>query len=168
MSSPSDFTVPRPWALLGERGAVLEGRLPLSLFERLVAGASEATREQVARGAYEVDARLGFSQAGAAASAWTQVDIRARLAVPLRCERCLEVFDQPLLIDATVAVVADEASAAVVPEAMEYVISSARMQPLELLEEELIMALPLVPAHPDPAACGEIAERLATLAPLDG
>ena len=151
---------------LGGRHAVLEGRLPLLLFGRVVDSADASRCEA---GDYEVEARLGFARAGTAersgAGGWTRLSITASLSVPLRCERCLEAYDHALRIDTEVALVADEASAAVVPDALEYIVCEAHVRPLDLLEEELIMALPLVPAHPDPAQCGELVEALVALAP---
>jgi uncharacterized metal-binding protein YceD (DUF177 family) len=39
----------------------------------------------------------------------------------------------------------------------------AKLQPIALLEDELIMALPLVPRHADKRECGSLAERVTQL-----
>jgi len=144
---------------LGERAAVLEGPLPLAVLTRLCASLVAPG------GAWDrwLEARAAFSREGP----WTLAVLEADAAVALRCGRCLEVYDHRLVLAARVALVADEAAEGVVPAGLETLVCARPVRPLDLLEDELIMAAPLVPAHPDPADCGEIAERLRALAPAE-
>ncbi len=66
----------------------------------------------------------------------------------LQCQRCMQTME--LAIDSTshVALIALEADAAEVPEELEPVLARAgRISAGELLEEELLLALPIVPLH---------------------
>lgn len=70
--------------------------------------------------------------------------------VPLACQRCLETLDYPLDTVADFILVSDES---LIPthetegETEDYLVSSAQMQVLELLGDELLLALPYAPKH---------------------
>ncbi|WP_326536446.1 YceD family protein [Pseudorhodoferax sp.] len=91
---------------------------------------------------------------GVAPQVW--LHLQAAADVPLTCQRCLEPVDEPLAVDRWFRFVADEAQAAREDEDAEedvLVLDPAFDLPA-LVEDELLMALPLVPRH---AVCpGEV------------
>jgi len=81
---------------------------------------------------------------------WLQ--LRWSAQVPLRCQRCLEPYLEPLQDERWFRFVADEARALEEDEACaeDLLVWQPRFNLLELIEDELLLALPLVPMH---AAC---------------
>lgn len=75
--------------------------------------------------------------------------LSAQTAVWQTCQRCLQPFERPLAVDARVRFVRDEAQAEVLDaELEEDVLALPRWLDLrELVEDELLLALPLVPRH---------------------
>ncbi|MGH8171342.1 MAG: YceD family protein [Steroidobacteraceae bacterium] len=72
----------------------------------------------------------------------------------LHCQRCMQAME--LAIDSTtgVALILEEADAAKVPEEFEPVLArEGRISCGELVEEELLLALPIVPLHEKPGEC---------------
>lgn len=71
-------------------------------------------------------------------------------ALELTCQRCLEPYHYDLDIHSDFIVVADEA--ALPPEEddldeQDYLVADAQMQVAELIEDEVLLALPLAPKH---------------------
>lgn len=84
--------------------------------------------------------------------------LRAQGNLMLQCQRCREPFRFELDIDSTFVVVADEADIPVVAEDEEaldddYLVADMQMQVLDLVEDEILLALPYAPKH-DEAQCG--------------
>lgn len=75
--------------------------------------------------------------------------VRARATLPLVCQRCLEPADIELQVQRSFRFAADEAQAAALDEESEedVLVLSSDFNLHELVEDELLMALPLVPAH---------------------
>lgn len=72
----------------------------------------------------------------------------------LQCQRCMQAME--LSIDSTthVALIVAEADAAEVPEELEPVLArEGRISAGELVEEELLLALPIVPLHEELREC---------------
>ncbi len=71
-------------------------------------------------------------------------------AIGLICQRCLEPYEQTLSVEARYRIVATEeqAEAAPLDEDVDVLVGSRRFNLHELLEEELLLSLPLVPKHP--------------------
>lgn len=88
---------------------------------------------------------------------WLHLSIEAN--VPMSCQRCLAPMQQPLSVDHSFRFLPDEASAA--EEDMDaeedLLVASHQFDLLELIEEELLLAAPIVPMHDD---CPE-ADKLA-------
>ena len=78
---------------------------------------------------------------------WVHLEADARL--PLVCQRCLQPVEVPLAVDRSFRFVADEATAAAEDdEAEEDLLALSRsFDLLELVEDELLMELPLSPRH---------------------
>lgn len=130
-----------------QAGASLQAEEPLSTFARLHAErapdasvASESVR-WLARG----EMRPGAS--GDEPEAWLllQVDVR----MPLTCQRCLGPVDVPLTVERWFRFVADEATAEAQDDDSEEDLLALEPRPnlLDVLEDEMLMALPLVPMH---------------------
>lgn len=70
----------------------------------------------------------------------------------LSCQRCLEPFEFELDITSNFTIVADER--AIPPESddhddEDYLVAETQMQVIELIEDEVLLALPLAPKHDD-------------------
>ncbi len=127
-----------------QANAVLSGQDMLSKYERLLAetgglGAERAVRWE-AQGEHRVDAS-GLAQL------W--LHLSAQVTLPLTCQRCLGPADIELSVARDFRFVASEAQAeAEDEEAEEDVLALTReFNLLELIEDELLMALPVVPRH---------------------
>ena len=79
--------------------------------------------------------------------AW--IHLKAHTALPLVCQRCLAPVEVPVAVERSFRFVADEATAAAEDdEAEEDVLALSRAFDLvELVEDELLMALPVAPRH---------------------
>jgi uncharacterized protein len=129
---------------LAEAGTVLSGQDLLSNYERLLeeTGGQGADRRVL----WEVRGELREA-AGSPGQVW--LHLRAEVSLPLVCQRCMGPVDVALAVDRAFRFVATEAEAEVEDEAAEEdVLALSRDFNLkELLEDELLMALPVVPRH---------------------
>jgi uncharacterized protein len=72
----------------------------------------------------------------------------------LTCQRCLETVDVAVTAHCQLAFVEDETAAAAVPPSHDPVLTSnGRVLLEELVEEELLLAMPIVPLHEGTAEC---------------
>lgn len=78
---------------------------------------------------------------------WLHVDAGAQLT--LVCQRCLEPVDAPLLVNRWFRFVADEDTASAEDDVSDedVLVLEPRFDAATLIEDELIMAIPLVPMH---------------------
>ena len=63
------------------------------------------------------------------------------------CQRCLEPVEIKLDCDISLGIVADEEEAELLPDELDPLIAGEESQLYELLEDELLLALPIVPTH---------------------
>jgi uncharacterized protein len=91
-------------------------------------------------------------QTGAADQIW--LDLRASVKLPLQCQRCLTPVLETVEAERSFRFVADEATAAALDDEAEedILVISRDFDALALVEDELILSLPLVPLH---AICPE-------------
>jgi uncharacterized protein len=76
----------------------------------------------------------------------------------LECQRCMRPMELPLDMVTRVALIASEAEAARVPGDLEPVLAAGgRISIGELVTEELLLTLPIVPLHGDGALCASAA-----------
>jgi uncharacterized protein len=135
---------------LANRGVALSGELDVGTLTRL----SSLLHSDFG----SVRATLRFRQRG---DGWLAAELEVLATVELVCQRCLEPFRHEL--DETVnVVIADRNSLpATVPDGFEpFELEDGRLQPAELLEDELIVAMPLVPKHARVEDCGSLARAL--------
>ena len=84
-------------------------------------------------------------------------------AVELVCQRCLEPVFEPIAERAELMFVEPGEAGASIPEGCEPIeLDDGRLLPARLIEDELIVALPLVPKHARVEDCGSLARNLAT------
>lgn len=131
-----DWVDPVKAAAGGRRFA---GTMPLAWMQRV--------SDLIAGDEGEIAFRLAFDRD---TQGHVRVAVHISGHVPLVCQRTLVVYDHPLDAGTEVAVVESEAAAATLPEDCEPVIcSDRRLALVRLVEEELLLALPLVPRRPD-------------------
>lgn len=136
---------PGKWA---DRCAELKLRLPLSRFTRLLQGALADEGEVAVDCRFERDVRgLPHLQGHLAAE------------LQLTCQRCLAPVAMPLAADVDVWLLPTEALAERLGEDEDYVVfDGGQLDFPELLEDELILALPLVARHEDCEPQAELTE----------
>jgi uncharacterized protein len=101
-----------------------------------------------------ISGRVRFRREGALAVAAVEVSG----AVPLVCQRCLALMSWPIAGSALVALIPAESQADEVPEHLEPMWApGGRVSLRDLLEEELLLCLPIVPLHADASACAPAA-----------
>ncbi|MDQ8036007.1 MAG: YceD family protein [Pedobacter sp.] len=138
------------WA---DREAVINQVIPLSGFVRLCEGA--ASNE----GEVSVNVRIHRDAQGLFV-----VDGEMSTQVALVCQRCLEPVMTPIDASVQLWLLRDESVADRLPDDADYLVldEEGRISLADALEDELILALPLVAAHDDCEAyqlqAGEIAE----------
>jgi uncharacterized protein len=83
------------------------------------------------------------------------VDLAVDASVPLTCQRCLQPMEWSVASRARVAIVNDATAAdRVAPEFETVIAPGGRISVGELVEEELLLALPIIALHPEGEACG--------------
>jgi uncharacterized protein len=129
------------WRMLTARRR-FEGSLPLASMPRLREALAQPETEngdcryklQFDRGALEIP----------------YLEIRAQAELPLICQRSLRRFLLPVRIEQRLVLVAREEQESELPEGYEMLMPEAdgTVHPLELIEDELILAIPVVPVDP--------------------
>ncbi|MEN9888722.1 MAG: hypothetical protein RL559_759 [Pseudomonadota bacterium] len=127
-------------------GAELQGQSPLGQWPRL--------REEQVAGAPATEPVVrwhlrGQAQPVAGGAPRLGMALRAELDLPLQCQRCLTPVVKNVAAHRDFVFVADEATAEALDEASEedVLVISRDFDALALVEDELILALPLVPRH---------------------
>lgn len=122
---------------LAETGAVLHGRLGLGGMARL------ATYLHDTDGEVNVDLGFDIDEAG---TRYVRGHLRAVLH--LVCQRCLQSFGHPMDVGVSLGFARSDDSASGLPERYEpLVLEDESVNLAQLIEDELILALPIVPAH---------------------
>lgn len=122
-------------------GRIMSGSLPLAQMPRLVS----LLAGDVGEVTYTLE--FGRDEGGVAF-----VQVLANADVPLLCQRSLEIYRQPLDVRQALGLITREEDEAALPEGYEpLLVESDTIQPRDVIEDELILALPLVPRRPGPA-----------------
>lgn len=123
------------------------GTLPVAAMPRLcgMLAGNEGTAQ------YALD--FGRDEFG---TAYLQVHVEAPLT--LTCQRTLEPFVMPLTVDSQLGLIRSEREEAALPPGSEplLVAEDGRLNPAEVIEDELLLALPLVPVNPDSSLPPEV------------
>lgn len=117
-----------------------EGRIPLAVMTRLSDGLLDCEGEARYELVFGTDAlKLPFAE------------LRIEAELPLECQRSLRRFLLPVRLVQRLGLIRDEADEAALPPDYEPLLVAAdgMLRPSELVEDELILALPVVPMSPD-------------------
>lgn len=128
-------------------GAALEGEWPARNLQRLLDFAHpEAAPESFSPVAWQASGELRKPR-GSDAQTWLNLDVQAHL--PLVCQRCLGPIATAIEVKTAIRFVrGDDAAAQLDAESEEDVLALARSLDLQTLaEDELLLAMPLVPRH---------------------
>jgi uncharacterized protein len=139
-------------------GPGLRTKEPIGRFTRLAEVASNPGDE------LELEVEVTYAEGG-----WPRLDGRVRGTVILTCQRCLGPLSEALDLTLRLALV-PEGGGEAVPEGYE----SWEMPPdgeaprlRTLIEDEVLLALPLIARHAERAACGELSPLLSETAAGD-
>lgn len=114
------------------------GTLPLAKLPRLAADLASSD------GVAQFDLEFGSDELGV-----PYLHVRAQAGLPLACQRSLETFVFPVAIDTRLGLITKEADEAGLPPNYEPLLTSDGVLKLaDVVEDELILALPLVPVKP--------------------
>ncbi len=134
--------------------AKLKGTIPLDRFSRLV--------QSLKSNEGNVQVTLGFRKRG---KHRTGVVGKAAVSVSLECQACLESLDYPLDIEVRLTLVNSELVLQELSQEEDgLVIEGKRVQLVELIEDGLILGLPMVARHAN-GECGERYQEVVNLLP---
>lgn len=125
-------------------GAVLERDDAQAVFERVLAETDGRGADRAVHWRAE-----GERQEDASGHARHWLHLRAETLLSLTCQRCLEPVDMPLAVERSFRFVSTEAQAEIEDEESEedVLAISREFDLLALVEDELLMELPLAPTH---------------------
>jgi uncharacterized protein len=128
---------------LCKNAGMLRGRWPLAGMQRLAESLCAATDGNAT---WSVQGSLS-PVTGGAPELW--LELQAQADVPLQCQRCLQTLVEPLAVQRRFRFVRTDEEAARLDEESEddVLVLQPRLDLHELLEDELILALPIVPRH---------------------
>ena len=136
---------------LAAQGAVVERRFPLSgcarLRDLLAPGQSKQPRE--------IRARFSFAREQGNPAALVEVEA----SLPLTCQRCLQPVEWPVASASRLVFVDEAAGGATIDDGRDaFETRGGQAALVEIAEEELLLALPLVATHQNPADCAALAQ----------
>ncbi|MEP7102555.1 MAG: YceD family protein [Burkholderiales bacterium] len=134
-------------AAFAKAAGELEGRWPLLQFDRLT---ESAVVDALPANGGEVAWRArGEARAMRGGESQVWLHIGATTDVPLECQRCLKAVDVSLAIERSFLFVhGEDAAAQLDTDSEDDVLALTRALDLrELIEDELLLALPIVPRH---------------------
>lgn len=127
---------PYKWA---DRAAHVEADVPLASFPRLCEGLTQTEGVVRVRCRFERDAQH---------VAWLRGELET--AVTLTCQRCMEDMVLPVAVTVELALVHDEDYAERLADDADYLVAPEQGLVLaDILEDELLLAIPYIPAHED-------------------
>lgn len=125
-----------PWRL-AEQGGTIEGEIPLARMSRMD-GLLENRRGNVVFS-------LGFSRDD---KRRPRIHGRVQAGLALTCQRCLGSLELPVDAQVELAVIEVSAEANRLPEECDPILADdGRVRLLDLLQDELLLAIPQVPMH---------------------
>ncbi|MGD2167972.1 MAG: YceD family protein [Gammaproteobacteria bacterium] len=141
--TPADFEA------LAARQAEVGGEFAVAAMDRLaeLLGTTDGT----------VRARFALSRRG---PGWIGLEMTLQASLIVTCQRCLGPLELAVAEQVEFGVVVDESSAGLLPAGIEAVVPDGdRVSLLRLIEDEMIIAVPLVPKHA-PESCAVDADAL--------
>ncbi len=137
------------WRMVSARRS-FEGTLAIASLRRLC--------EALASSDGEVSFELDFGRDSLGTS---YVDVRASAPLTLTCQRTLEPFVLPVALQTRLGLIgqeSDEAGLSPEYEAL-LVAGDGRLRPADVIEDELLLVLPLVPVNPDSSLPDEVTDH---------
>lgn len=132
---------------LADRGVTLEGELQLADLPRFCSALAEHA------GVVRAKIRFGRDERKVVVI-HSELDVEAKMV----CQRCLEQVALPIHSECNYAVVREGANTQALPRDYDVLeVGEAPLDLLALVEDELLLALPIVPLH-DPDICHPLAE----------
>lgn len=128
---------------LADQHVRLEGHVPLHRFSRL--------KELLVEDGGDVRFSASFTRDES-----RQCIVKLDIAAPLKfvCQRCMQPMVMDISVQSTLALVEDEAQAERLGGRYEsIVVTSERMPLVDLLEDELLLRVPMIPRHDDGDEC---------------
>ena len=134
------------WRMVSARRS-FEGTLPVASLRRLC--------EALASPDGEVSFELDF---GRDSLGTNYVEVRASAPLTLTCQRTLEPFVLPVALQTRLGLISQERDEAGLPPDYEalLVAEDGRLHPADVIEDELLLVLPLVPVNPDSVLPDEV------------
>jgi uncharacterized protein len=128
-----------PWRMVQARRS-FQGSMPLSAMPRL--------RESLAAadGVVTFDLEFGKDDLGIAL-----LQVRADATLSLLCQRTLDVFGLPVHVETRLGLISEESEEAGLPGGYEPLLVASELRLADVIEDELILALPVVPVKPGSA-----------------
>jgi uncharacterized protein len=125
------------------------GALPIAAMPRLCEALAD--KEGVAQ--FELD--FGRDSLGTA-----YIDVRVNAPLTMICQRTLEPFVLPMAVESRLGLIKLERDESALPPGCEPLLVSedGRLNPAEVIEDELLLALPLIPVNPDSKLPDHMAE----------
>lgn len=115
--------------------AVIEGRLGMECLPRLAeSGSSSSGLRFVLAGEINERGRPGL-----------RLSVEGKLCIV--CQRCLGSLDFPLQLQAQLELAASEAEIAAADDDIDRIVAAREMSVAALVEDEVLLALPMVPRH---------------------
>jgi uncharacterized metal-binding protein YceD (DUF177 family) len=161
---------------LAERGQAFEKKGKIEDFRRLIEiveadleSVSEPLRPREWRSA-PVDIRLGFAWADARRE-FPVLEGEISTVIAAVCQRCLEPFDLPLRTTLKMLLLKSADATTAHGEFEIWEIEGDAIRPIDIVEEALIMAMPLSVVHQSRDECGPLAgdvtdEKIETVRPF--
>ncbi len=141
--------------VLAEREAVLSGEIGLRKLTRLC--------EVLHSDRGNIQASLKFHRQ---TNRSVTVDLIFETVLELICQRCLEPVMRNVSERSSLTLLAPESmDSRVAKEGEAVVLTEGRLNPAALIEDELIVSLPIIPRHPEIDECGSVAQAVQALAP---
>ncbi len=140
---------------LAEREAVLNGDIELRKLTRL--------RDILHSDRGSIETSLKFHQHTISS---VTVELAFETALELVCQRCLEPLAQNVCERVSLILLDAEPMKSKMDKEQEAVVlTEGKLNPAALIEDELIVSLPIIPRHVNISECGSIAQSLQALAP---
>ena len=133
---------------LAAREEHLQGTIPLKQMKRLISVLSSNEGEVVIDAEFLVDINQVVILTG-------QIKTDAKLI----CQRCMGEMELPIALDFQLAFVRSEAEMERLPEGYEAtLIENSTMMLSDIIEDEILLALPAIPKHLDDSCSSEVVE----------
>ncbi len=131
------------WRMVQARRS-FQGSLPLASMPRLRDGLDPESLD-TAGGSVTYNIEFGRDDLGVA-----YIWLRAEAGLPLMCQRSLEPFALPVRVDTRLGLIESESEEAGLPPGYEplLLLESGQLRLADVIEDELILALPVVPLKP--------------------